>query len=161
MNPVYLGVGRRIVPGSFWPGIHSSPHKYTTKAFTKVIACGNITDGWNLLAVDVCSTQPCQPACHECNWFHGWGAAGRGRSWYCAAVVSVPGAQRLTQSVRGLWHKTQDARFHMTANTIGDGCDAAASLNIGPFHPLLLPSADAVAFLVSRACHVVVVVMVT
>lgn len=58
MNPVYLGVGRRIVPGSFWPGIHSSPHKHTTKAFTKVIACGDIIDGWNLLAVDVCSTQP-------------------------------------------------------------------------------------------------------
>lgn len=58
MNPVYLGVGRRIVPGSFRPGIHSSPHKYTTKAFTKVIACGNVIDGWNLLAVDVCSTRP-------------------------------------------------------------------------------------------------------
>lgn len=77
----------------------------------------------------------CQPACHECNWFHGWGAAGRGRSWYCAAVVSVPGAQPLTWNVRDLWHKTQDARLHMTGNTVGDGCDAAASPNMGPFHP--------------------------
>lgn len=59
-----------------------------------------------------------QPACHECNWFHDREAAGRGRSWYCAAVVAGPGAQRLTQSVWGLWHKTQDSCFHMGAETI-------------------------------------------
>lgn len=45
----------------------------------------------------------------------------------------------------------------MTANAIGDGCEAERRT----VSPLLLPLAAAVAFQVSGACHVAVVVMVT